>query len=102
MDTPFIVSLFVDDVKCRNCGCKWTLHKAVSYTFEKVTRKIVNSDVRQKIKKANSDMEAKEMLIKESQNSIEELKCEKKKIEEIGSKFAYFLSANSTLVSSSF
>ncbi len=47
-------------------------------------------------------MEAKEMLIKESQNSIEELKCEKKKIEEIGSKFAYFLSANSTLVSSSF
>lgn len=72
---------------------------SVRYDYVKVMRKLVDKDIERQLAEANGAIEQKNILIKMANEQIEELKQEKMQIEEIGSQFAYFLTANSMLVS---
>lgn len=96
MDRSYLTALILDDVKCTFCTCKWADHKPINFYYEKVTRKIFVGILNEEI---DNDIETKQFFIKAAQDKLDLLKFEKTKIEEIVSKFAYFIKTNSSFVS---
>lgn len=95
MDRSYLTALILDDVKCTFCTCKWADHKPINFYYEKVTRKIFVGILNEEI---DNDIETKQFFIKAAQDKLDLLKFEKTKIEEIVSKFAYFIKTNSSFI----
>lgn len=99
IDLSTLETLLNPSVNCSVCGCNWSTHMPVRYDYVKVMRKLVDKDVERQLAETNGAIEQKDILINMAKKQIEELKQEKTTIEDIGSQFAYFLTANSMIVS---
>ena len=73
----------------------------VQYDYVKIERKVVNHEVELQLEIAKNDMERQDIFIRSANQLVAELEGEKATIEDIGSKFAYFISTNSLFVSKS-
>ncbi|KAI9773661.1 MAG: hypothetical protein M1840_006935 [Geoglossum simile] len=83
------------DAGCKLCKHGWTSHLHVMYELKNIVQTETNPDVEEKLKKHESEIEAKEAAIMVFKDKIDGCKRELKTLEDAAAKFGLFLKLNS-------
>lgn len=80
---------------CLKCSHSWQLHLHIMYDLRLEMKRILDKDTDAKLRAAESDLQRKEILIKQKEDFIEELKGELSEFERASVDFCVFLKNNS-------
>uniref|UniRef100_A0A914P788 G domain-containing protein n=1 Tax=Panagrolaimus davidi TaxID=227884 RepID=A0A914P788_9BILA len=82
---------------CRVCSCHWSTHMHIRFDQIKATIEVEDKNTKTLIQKNEDAAKVKEKMIKDCENTIDELKAEQQKIIKTSLRFGSFLQANAIL-----
>uniref|UniRef100_A0AC35GX90 G domain-containing protein n=1 Tax=Panagrolaimus sp. PS1159 TaxID=55785 RepID=A0AC35GX90_9BILA len=82
---------------CHVCSCHWSTHMHIRFDQIKATIEVEDKNTKTLIQKNEDAAKVKEKMIKDCENTIDELKAEQQKIIKTSLRFGSFLQANAIL-----